>query len=105
MFKEVERGQRVFSDLMGWALGTFSVEVDGVPSQKKILAVTGNYYPGLGIAPLLGRSLTPEDVNPHSGGTSQVAVVGYQFWYENGIHFPSSRERASSTSRSGSRSR
>src|SRR5258708_1098858 len=30
MFKEVERGQRVFSDLMGWASGTFSVEVDGV---------------------------------------------------------------------------
>ena len=82
MFKEAERGQRVFSDLMGWASGTFSVEVDGVPSQKKILAVTGNYYPGLGIAPLLGRSLTPEDVNPHSGGTSQVAVVGYQFWQQ-----------------------
>jgi len=46
IFKEVERGQRVFSDLMGWASATFSVEVDGVASQNKILAVTGNYYSG-----------------------------------------------------------
>jgi predicted permease len=83
MFKEVERGQRVFSDLMGWGSGTFSVEVDGAPSQKKILAVTGNYYSGLGLAPLFGRLLTPEDVNPQSGATSQVAVIGYEFWQQD----------------------
>ena len=83
MFKEVERGQRVFSDLIGWAWATFSVEVDGMPSQNKILAVTGNYYPGLGVRPLFGRLLTPEDVNPQSGATSQVAVIGYQFWRQH----------------------
>jgi ABC-type antimicrobial peptide transport system permease subunit len=88
MFKEVERGQRVFSDLIGWASATFSVEVDGVASQNKILAVTGNYYSGLGIAPLFGRLLTPEDVNPHSGATSQVAVIGYQFWQQRLANAP-----------------
>jgi predicted permease len=82
MFKEVERGQRVFSDLIGWAWATFSVEVDGVPSRNKILGVTGNYYSGLGVSSLFGRLLTPEDVNPQSGATSQVAVIGYQFWRE-----------------------
>jgi predicted permease len=88
IFKEVERGQRVFSDLMGWASATFSVEVDGVASQNKILAVTGNYYSGLGIAPLFGRLLTLEDVNPHSGATSQVAVIGYQFWQQHLANAP-----------------
>jgi len=80
MFREVDRGQHVFSDLIGWASATFSVEVDGVGSQNKILAVTGNYYSGLGVVPLVGRLLTPKDVDPHSGATSQVAVIGYQFW-------------------------
>jgi putative ABC transport system permease protein len=88
MFKEVERGQRVFSDLMGWAGGTFSVEVNGVPSQNRILAVTGNYYSGLGVAPLFGRLLTPEDVDPHNGATSQVAVLGYQFWQQHLANAP-----------------
>ena len=88
MFKEIERGQLVFSDLMGWAGGTFSAEVGGVPSQHKILAVTGNYYSGLGVVPLFGRLLTPEDVNPHSGTTSQVAVIGYRFWQQHLANAP-----------------
>lgn len=79
MFKEVERGQHVFSDLIGWAWATFSVELNGVSSRNRILAVTGNYYSGLGVAPLFGRLLTSEDVNPQRGATSQVAVIGYQF--------------------------
>src|SRR5437660_12199124 len=33
MFREVERGQHVFSDLIGWGSATFSVDVDGVGSQ------------------------------------------------------------------------
>lgn len=36
--------------------------------------------PELGVAPLLGRLLTPEDSNLSSGTTSQVAVIGYEFW-------------------------
>jgi hypothetical protein len=68
---------------MGWSGGTFSVEVGAVPSQHKILAVTRDYYSGLGVNPLFGRLLTPEDVNPHSGATSQIAVIGYQFWQQH----------------------
>jgi len=83
MFREVEAGQHAFSDLMGWAWATFTVEVSGTPSQSKVLAVTGNYYSALGVAPLFGRLLTREDVNPHSGASSQVAVIGYQFWQQH----------------------
>ena len=81
MFREVERGQRVFTGLIGWgAAGMFNVEVNGVLSQNHLMSVTGNCYSELGVTPLLGRLLTPEDSNPSSGTTSQVAVLGYEFW-------------------------
>src|SRR6266566_1164515 len=83
MFRELDRGQRVFSGLVGWSESTISnVEVNGVFARSNILAVTSNYYSELGVAPLLGRLLTSEDVNPHAGSTSQVAVIGYEFWQQ-----------------------
>jgi hypothetical protein len=43
-FREVERGQRVFSGLIGWSPGgMYNVEVNGVLSQEQVRAVTGNY--------------------------------------------------------------
>src|SRR5216684_5216398 len=81
MFREVERGQRVFSGMIGWGgEWTPNVEVNGVLTQDRVLAVTGNCYSELGTSPFLGRLLTPEDSNPSSRVTSQVAVIGYEFW-------------------------
>src|SRR5580693_4339453 len=81
MFREVERGQRVFSSLMAWSTNALSnVEVDGILAQHRVLAVSGNAYSELGTTPLLGRLLTPEDSNLSAGANSQVAVIGYEFW-------------------------
>ena len=81
MLRELDRGQRVFCGLIGWAESTRpNVEVGGVFARSNVFAVTGNYYSQLGVVPLFGRLLTSEDVNPHGGSTSQVAVIGYEFW-------------------------
>lgn len=81
MFQELERGQRVSSGLFAWSPGgDYNVEVNGALAQDKVIAVTGNYYSELGVSPLLGRLITPEDVNPSSGSTFQVAVLGYEYW-------------------------
>jgi predicted permease len=81
MFREVERGQRVFSDMIGWGGNwTPNVEVNGVLSQDRVLSVTGNCYSELGASPFLGRLLTPEDENLSGGANSQVGVIGYEFW-------------------------
>ena len=83
MFRELERGQGVFSGLLGWSEAmTPNVEVQGVFAFGNVLAVSGAYYSELGVAPLLGRLLTLEDVNPQAGSTSQVAVIGYEFWQQ-----------------------
>ncbi len=87
MFRELERGQRVFSGLVGVDLGyqwhtgkLLNVEVDGALSQNHLLWVTGNFYSELGVAPYLGRLLTPADADPGSGAGSDAAVISYEFW-------------------------
>jgi len=81
MFREIERGQRVFSGLIGWSFGQMAnVEINGVLSQAEARSVTGNYYSELGATPLLGRLITPDDVNLGRTGTSPVAVLSYGFW-------------------------
>jgi predicted permease len=81
MFRELERGQKVFSGLIGWNFGEMAnVEINGVLSQADVRSVTGNYYSELGATPLLGRLITLEDANLQGTGTSPVAVLSYEFW-------------------------
>jgi predicted permease len=81
MFREVERGQRVFSGMIGWGGNWMpNVEVNGVLSTDRVLSVTANCYSELGAFPLLGRLLTSEDENFRGGANPQVAVIGYEFW-------------------------
>jgi putative ABC transport system permease protein len=42
--------------------------------------VSGAYFPTLGMKPLLGRVITPEDDRP--GGGNPVAVLGYHYWFD-----------------------
>ena len=53
MFRELERGQRVFSGIIGWNFGErTNVELNGVLSQADVCSVTGNYYSELGATAL-----------------------------------------------------
>ena len=81
MFRELERGQRVFTGLFGWgnSNGT-NVEVHGVLELNRVVTVTGKGYSELGATPLLGRLLTPDDCDPASATSAQVAIIGYEFW-------------------------
>jgi predicted permease len=83
MFRELDRGQRVFSSLMAWS-GPWlqNVEANGILAQSRLYSVTGNYFSQFGATPLFGRLLTEEDSNPRRGSTIEVAVIGYEFWQE-----------------------
>ena len=79
MFVELERGQKVFTGICGWTSGgEFGVDIDGKTSLSDVRSVTGNYYSVLGATPLLGRLITPVDIE---GSTAApVAVIGYELW-------------------------
>jgi hypothetical protein len=52
MFREVERGQQVFTGMIGYGnAGMFNVEVNGVLGQNSGVSVTGNCYSVLGVTP------------------------------------------------------
>jgi predicted permease len=43
--------------------------------------VSGQYFPTLGVRPLIGRTLMPEDDGAPGGG-NPVAVLGYGYWHD-----------------------
>lgn len=44
-----------------------------------VMAVSGEYFPLLGVTPLAGRTLTPED---DRGAGNAVAVLGWGYWHD-----------------------
>jgi predicted permease len=54
-----------------------TVGINGEPTLANGEMVTGEYFSGLGIAPLLGRGITEADENP---GSPRVAVISYAYW-------------------------
>jgi predicted permease len=53
------------------------IAVDGKAVKSLQYYVTGEFFPMLGIAPALGRLITPADC---SGAGNPVVVLGYSFW-------------------------
>ncbi len=82
MFDEIERNQQVFSSLFAW-FGDYplvSLEANGEMFVGTLGGVSGEYFSTLGIRPLLGRLITPEDVSLHAGTSASVAVLDYRCW-------------------------
>jgi predicted permease len=54
-----------------------TVGINGEPTVANGQMVTGEYFSGLGVTPLLGRAITEPDENP---GAARVAVISYAYW-------------------------
>ena len=80
-FKRLRRQNDIFSSVMGFVpLGispeSVTVNIDGQPSVAGGEMVSGNYFTGLGVSPVLGRVLTDADED-HA---ARVTVLGYGYW-------------------------
>ena len=62
---------------MGWSKETISVSIDGQASMADGVMVTGGYFSGLGIVPVVGRVITDADVKENA---PRVAVISYDYW-------------------------
>ena len=51
-------------------------EIDGSLQSTRVLLVSGDYFPALGVAALLGRTISPEDDQTQA----PVAVLSHGFW-------------------------
>ena len=62
---------------LGFSMQNVTVGLSGEPTLAYGEMVTGEYFSGLGVTPLLGRTITEEDEQP---GAPRVAVISYAYW-------------------------
>ena len=68
------------SDLFAFApMSEITALVGDQPETINAQAVSGGYYTGLRVQPVLGRAITEEDDKP---GAAPVVVLSHQFWQE-----------------------
>lgn len=77
-YVDIRDRNSTFSSLAIYRLARIGIGVHGAAQPVWGYEVSGNYFPMLGIRPLLGRLLTPADDAKENG--SQVAVLSYACW-------------------------
>ncbi|HZM90270.1 MAG TPA: ABC transporter permease [Blastocatellia bacterium] len=67
----------VFEDMAAMRIRDFNLTGDGEPDKVYGYGVTANFFPVLGVAPVIGRTIAPEDDRPEA---NKVAVISYPLW-------------------------
>jgi predicted permease len=73
--REVTKGADLFAHTM---LGRVSVTIHGQAQLGRVLMTSWNYFRGLGVKPLLGRTFVSSDEDVR--GAPPAAILNYQFW-------------------------
>ncbi len=83
---------RSFSDLAGWnayfQTGNEELTGSGDPERLTAVAVTGNFFPLLGVQPAIGRSFSTEECEGKYSAP-RAAVLSYSFWRRRFLSDPS----------------
>ena len=81
-FKEFRDNNQVLSSAfafvpLGFTPQNATIALNGRATLANAMMVTGQFFSGLGVTPLLGRAITPADETP---GAPRVAVISYSYW-------------------------
>jgi len=76
-FVDFKEHNHTFDDMFGIVWRGTHLTHDGAAEEVNGVSVTPGTFESLGVAPLLGRSLTPEDFTP---GAPPVFVISYKLW-------------------------
>jgi putative ABC transport system permease protein len=68
---------QVFQSVAAQRNGTFVLSGLGSPEQVRVICVSASYLPLLGVNPIIGRNILPEE-EPFSG--RRAAMISYSFW-------------------------
>ncbi len=78
-FRDFRAAAHSFEGLIGFQQAALELVHNGGAEQIPAAWVTTNTFAFLGVAPLAGRPIVPEDANP---AAPAVCVVSYRFWQE-----------------------
>jgi predicted permease len=77
-FERVRDDSNTFADMAVFASDEMRIEIDGRAEQVFGQQVSGSFFDTLGLEPVAGRLLTPDDENL----TPPVAVIDYNYWQQ-----------------------
>ncbi len=78
LYKEVRDRNQVFEGLIARAWAFVTVADGGSAERVRAELVTGNFFQVLGVQPMLGRTIVPDDDG--APGAHPVAVLSYGYW-------------------------
>jgi putative ABC transport system permease protein len=77
-FQDWRAGTHVFADMAARHAGAFILTGEGEPERVSGDRVTANFFPVLGVRPMLGRGFLPEEEK--MGGDDDVVVLSHGYW-------------------------
>lgn len=84
MYEELAANSPVFSHSFLWfGGGVNNISANGTPRLGSVDGVLGDFYGTLGVQPLLGRGLGPEDLGEGGVDARTVAVISYAVWQQH----------------------
>jgi putative ABC transport system permease protein len=87
MWEEIRKRQEAFAEMAVWSDDQYNLATGGEVRFAKGLRVSGEFFHVLGVQPVLGRLLAPEDDQP--GCPLAGANISYAFWQRNFAGDPS----------------
>ncbi|HKQ04016.1 MAG TPA: ABC transporter permease [Blastocatellia bacterium] len=76
-YQHLREQESALSEVFAFSDMSFNVNADGQAEVAYGQVVSGNYFEGLGVPPLIGRTISDED---DRAGASPVAVISYRYW-------------------------
>ena len=80
IWTEIYRRSAAFGDALAWSGLRFNLAPTGEMQPINGLFVSGDFFETLGVAPILGRTFTPNDDVRGGGSDGPVAVISHGFW-------------------------
>jgi putative ABC transport system permease protein len=87
MWEQIRKRQEGFSEIAVWSDQQFNLATGGEVRKAKGIRVSGDFFHVLGVEPILGLLLGPEDDQP--GCSMSGANISYAFWQRNFAGDPS----------------
>ncbi len=81
MWEQIRKRQESLSAISAWGTESFNLATGGEAHYAQGIWVSGDFFNVLGVHPLLGRLISPEDDQPGCG--SAAVNISYAFWQRN----------------------